>query len=261
MKNLNYALKVIVLTIAVALLMTACDDDTNNYRDAMYLGATLEFDGQQVWGQNKTATRVSQVYTDFTKDLYVDVATFRLPGASEGPNFVEQSVGSGKIENGILSFKVEELESGNLLGWLNLSAYFNEWWENGTNAKILPSGTKGNVITVSAFEYGNNNVPDMQNKIGTLNLEKFVGTYVSIGLEWIRFIYVDRDCQITGNPVDDGMMNSNYFYHADTLDLFLREGWNMICKKETYGTYSQKGYAIIEMELKNPSDFRWAIWE
>ena len=232
---------VAALAALIAFSMAACGDNTDNGYNienrTHYTGA-LEFRGQQVWEQNKDTKHISDAYYEFKEDREIIVITYILDESS--PNgFSEVQVGSGKIENGILSFRVDELEPEKLLEWDDLKIIFSQW----NDVAIDIPQARGNFITL------------VTTRGERINRERLVALGYSLAQESVIFFYINADSVITGN-YGDGEDESSFYFTTGELALSLKKGWNTICRKEAYG---QTGKAAISMEIRHP-DAKWVIY-
>jgi hypothetical protein len=221
------------------------DDDDITYGPVHF--DMLDIKGEQVWIPNKKTGKVSQMFLKYTDDSDVDVIVELIDDSESNPVFNIKQISSGKIEKGILSFKVNVMNDGDLLDSNNLLYYyFNEWYydkDNKININMNPK-IKGNIITL-VTEY------DESVKIPTEAIirEGFSGTYTSLTGEYIYYLYVDNDCTISAKKVDKAELE----YTFNDFNLTLKRGWNTICKSETYTTSGKSSYSIT---VKNPG-VRW----
>jgi len=243
------------LTAIVLLLTAACidpttkpEEKTDEYVDVItysspYLGAKLEVTGEQVWMPNYNTGKVSQMLLKFAGDRTIDVIVI------ENDTAIFHTVGSGKIEKGILSFNVDGI-SGNLLDSDNLLLYyFNDWYKTGDNLVMTPA-VKGNIITFVTLY---NNDPDKKMPSEAIIREGFSGTSDSFTGKYIYYLYVENDCTIS---VKEKVEKPELEYTFEKFDdLKLKAGWNTICKSETYTTIGKSSYS---MEVKNPS-IKWVM--
>jgi hypothetical protein len=237
MKIMGKTLSITVLAAVILFSMTVCnngsDDSKGNNNGPAYFKDTLEMSGQQVWNRSETYRVNEASYSRFTGDDTINIVVF----TDDSSDFT--SVGSGEITRGIMDFTVAKLEDEHLLEADNLKLFFTEW----DNVEISPSDTKGNNII---FKLSNDKF---------LNREGLFGTKTSVGLESILFIYVDKDCQITGKYFEGA--ETGYFVRTEgDLDLSLKKGWNTVCRRETLNAF---GYVNVAIAIKNPNDFKWAI--
>ena len=235
--------KIAAMAALIVFLMTACNNDRDNGcggidENRTHYAGSLEFRGQQVWAHNENAVKISDAFYEFMETREIIVITYIQDEFS--PNgFSEVQVGSGKIENGILSFRVDEPEPEKLLEWDDLKRLFLYW----NDVAIDVPQAMGNFITL---------VTDRGERI---NRERLVSSGYSLAQESIIFFYINADSVITGNYGEGGDGYSLY-YTADALKLSLKKGWNTICRKEAY---AQTGRSAISKEIKHP-DAKWVIY-
>jgi hypothetical protein len=249
MKSIVKIFKVAALAAVILFLMVTCDtgvDDDDN-GPAHYDG-TLMISNQQVWEQNREATKQSDDwYYKFEEDKSINVFAVFSYDAEERITSTYQLAGSGKIDKGLLSFEAGVLSSENLVnaGTLFPIASFKEY----ADIKVSPPETMGNII-LPVTTTGER-----------LNREGLFLLHSSVGLESIQYIYVDRDCQVTGNPDIITWVQESLSYISRTessIDLSLKKGWNTICRMEVFD--SSSGYDNVSMGIKNPNNFKWVIY-
>jgi len=244
------------LTAIVLLLIAACVEEkdepsveTDNGDYITYglfnLGAKLDVTGEQVWMPNYNTGKVSQMLLKFAGNRDIKVVVIEYTDVSPYRNFLK--VGEGKIEEGILAFSVKEdkMKGTNLLDSNDLlEFYFNEW-KNGGEIAITPSTVKGNIITLVSL-YDSDTEP-----VEAVIREGFSGTNKSLTGEYIYYIYVNADCEISAKAVN----KTDLKYTFNKLDLSLKTGWNTILKSETYTTTGDSSYSIT---VSNPS-IKWVM--
>ena len=137
-----------------------------------------------------------------------------------------------------------------------LSSFFREW----KNVKIDDPSAKGNVFIISAL-------PDAAGVMGALDRHRFVGTENSMANETILYVYMEKDCVISGEP-SQGFIPGNYYYYTqEALNLSLKKGFNLVTRGEKYLSYkpseTPNASAYISMEIRNPLEdpekYRWTI--
>ena len=221
-----------ITLMAVIVFGTACSNDPADNGVDPHLGnKTLIVTNEQVW-EHTDSNKPSEMYTRSTVNSGIHIIL-----GSNG-----ESIGSGEIRNGILNFSVAEPRSENLAGWNYLSKLFPEW----EDLAIDDPNTMGNIIT-PVFSTGTHR----------LLREKMANTNTTFGLEEILHVYTDRNCRITGNHGEGMIPGERYYITGNILDLSLKEGWNLLCRKEVYGL---DGRDTVTMEIKNLVDFKWTIW-
>ena len=236
-------LKTAVFFAVIVLLMAACSTDTPEYVKSPYLGKTLTVTNEQVWklvGNKKISEAYGKSF------VTVDPVTVAIIDMTRFPPL--NPLGSGDVINGILNFSVPTPASEDLIDWsvFTMIPGIGDLFELWSDLEISDPDTKINVLLVMFSENGTNWV---------INNEKLVGTIISFGIRMIDYYYVDRDCRITGNYGEKIIMDS-YGYTDSSLDLYLKEGWNMVCENQTLDF---SGKIAFSMELVNPNDFRWVM--
>ena len=233
--------EIAALTALIVFSMIACGDNVDNgynLENRTHYTSPLEFNRQQVWEPNKDTGKISDAYYEFKEDREIIVITY-LADESSPNGFSGVPVGSGKIENGILSFRVDELEPEKLLEWDSLKRLFFYW----NDVTIDVPQARGNFITLVTT--GGERI----------NKERLVASGYSLAQESIIFFYINADSVITGN-FGEGEDEYFLYYTTDALSLSLKKGWNTIWRKEAYG---QTGRAAISMEIKHP-ETKWVIY-
>ncbi|GBU29486.1 hypothetical protein R84B8_03053 [Treponema sp. R8-4-B8] len=236
-----------ILTAIITLLTVTCVDTTpDNGIDSVsvYFGDTLNISGEQVWVPNYNTGKISQMYLKFEDNRDVDVIVMKY--ADSPQNYAFQKVGSGKVEEGKLSFSVNKLDESYLLNSDDLLMhYFNEWSGDG-NITVNLSNVKGNLITLVTKYDDDTSMPSE----GIIN-EGFYGTLASLTGEYVYYIYVNVDCTISAGKKE----NTELKYTFNKFNLSLKAGWNTICKSETYTTTGDSSYSIT---VDNP-EIRWLM--
>ena len=256
MKKMTKSPWFIALALIITCMAAACSyyievEGENPYLGYPFIGRTTVdlATGQQVWTRNHNAVRVSQSYLPY-KERNWDIAV-AVPNAAMAGGTVE--IGSGTIIDGVLNFSVDDRINSFLSAWSTLKPWFSRYWKN-----VLPSdnGVKGNVVILYAFPA----VPD--GTYGMMDRQRIFGTATSITCETILYIYVNKDCVISGEA-NTNYIDGQYYYRTDgNLMLVLKRGMNMVCRTETYAT-NFDGYAKIGMKVKNPIEnpetLRWVL--
>jgi hypothetical protein len=229
------------------------DDDNAITYGPVNLGTQLNVKNQQVWMPNYDTGKVSQMLLKFTGNRTIDVVVELVEYDGGGnPSYSIESVGSGKIEKGILNFKVDTMVDSNLLDSDELLLYFfNEWYldkDDNNNITIDAADVKGNIITlVSLYKDDTNTIPAE----GVIR-EGFSGTDNSLTGEYIYYIYVNKNCKITAKK---DVVKTGLDYTYNKFEISLKTGWNTLLKSETYTTTGQSSYS---MKVLNPS-IRWVM--
>jgi len=250
MKTIVKILRATSLATVILFSMTTCalladnDDDDNKvtYGPTHYTGV-LKIDKEQVWLQNKAAKRQNDDwYFKFEGDNGINIFTGFSYDIQGKVIQLKKLVGSGKIDKGRLSFAIAELTQEDLVNANVLTNLFKEY----KNVVIEPSDVQGtNIIPVTS-------AGERLNREGLFLLNS------SVGLESVLFLYVDKDCRITGNP---GVITwDNYFSNtASALDISLQKGWNTIYRMEVFDRSS--GYDNVSMGISNPNNFKWVLYQ
>jgi len=213
---------------------------------------TLSVSDQQVWTRNKYTTKVSESYTSYSGTHSVNAFFYIM----EAPHY--NIIGSGAMKNGILDFTVSANITGNaLLGWEYFKEFFSNWEDVQINGQTTSNSAMGNMLLLDAYTQGGSTG-------GMMDRQKITGNGPVLSCETILYFYVNQDCTITGTP-GTGVSDGNYYYMTENyLNLSLKEGWNLVCRKEAYST-DILGYATISMEIKekieDPDSFKWVIEE
>jgi len=257
MKRTKEFLALSVLIIGILFLMTACPENTVEEPEGpVHFTGTLSINNEQVWMPNYNTGKLKDIFLKFTGNRdNVDVIVM-LPDYSSSGNIDLVSVGSGKIENGLLSLSAAALDDNNLLLESDdlFYLYFNDWYENGNgDIKMTPDGVKGNIITLVSLYKTPENVPLYPDNppVEAIIKEGFSGTDNSLTGEYTYFIYVNNDCIITSGAV----IKENIHYTFNAFSISLKKGWNIISKTETY---TSSGDTIHSISVKNPN-LRWVM--
>jgi hypothetical protein len=223
----------IALAAVIVFGVSGCNNDTNS--EQTYYGSnTLSIVNEQVWLRNYSANRLSQAYEKSYESYDITVLSEYMLGE------YSEEIGFGTINGGILNFTVNVPE--NLVGWDKLKVFFNIITEGlGWDVEIDDETTTGTFIEILT------NVEDEY----VLMREGVSGTNNSISDETVFFIYVNRDCTITGESKTDEQV----MYTFNPFILRLKKGWNTIWYKQTYTT---SGVSAFFMDIKNP-DLKWVL--
>ncbi|MCL2245402.1 MAG: hypothetical protein FWC03_13205 [Treponema sp.] len=261
----------LILTIVIAAVMlnfsTCGEEPVSETGGEEPYKSSLSVSGRQVWTQNPEAVRISRVYNQYDGTHNINVITPVVnpefdPDAGvsgDNPPYIRKSVGEGKIENGFLSFSVNDNIEDSLLGWQLFELIFREWLRNedGEDGNLTSSHeVNGNMILLEAINPDNSALID-----GMLDRQRYIGTSTTITKETILYVYVDGDCELSANA-SSGFQPGNYFYYSEAINLKLKKGWNLISRGETYGT-NFSGSAIISMEVRSiskPENSRWVMY-
>jgi len=238
----------------IVLLMAACRDTGDNGKNGNINNGPTHYSGilrmgGQVWAQNRETNQINDMtYLKYTGE---DRAIHVFPAFSYNPEGEiiqsREQAGSGSIKNGFLNFTVDELAEEKLINSDNLKEIFKEW----DNVRIEPSTVKGNIIYPETIDGGR------------LNREGLAGTRSSISMGRVLYIYISGDCQITGSPGGRKTGDDHFSYTDSPLNLSLQKGWNTVCRKRTYtaeNNNEEYGYEKETIEIKNPNDFKWALY-
>jgi len=255
MKIITKILGTSALAAVIIFSMAACRNDpvvipvvnvpVDNNGPTHYTGALKISD--QVWVQNKEAKRQKDAwYFKYEGDGDINIFTGFSYDDQGNVTRSRKSAGSGKIEKGILSFEIAELTPEYLVNADVLNSYFKEY----NDVTFDPPDVKGtNIIPVTA----NNE---------RLNREGLFLLNTSVGLESVMFVYVDRNCRITGNPGEImwDLGSQSYYSNTDNpLDISLKKGWNTLYRMEVFDNSS--GYDNVSMGISNPNDFKWVLYQ
>jgi len=238
MEKIEKALKIAVLAAVIVFCATACallaDEDNDgpvNYK------SSFKIDNEQVW-EGTDSNKLSEVYKKFEGERGISVNIYYQ---DEDGNFpLTKKIGPGIIEKGRLTCEVSEPQAGDLMEWDNFKAIFSEW--NYLDCVPKVKGTFLEFVT-SENEW--------------LSREKMSGSSDSLWLESILFVYVDKDCKITGTPIEGIRPGEAFYKTTEPLDLQLLKGWNTICQKQLLE--GMNGIEADSLIIKNPNDFKWAI--
>jgi len=253
--------KIVFLMAAAvfALLPMACDNaaettdnNSNDTNGPTHFEGVLKVSNEQVWLQNKEAKRQSdEWYYKFQgEDTAINVfAVYSLDDHNEvtsSPAAWKQA-GSGNINKGILNFQVEALNEENLVNTDSLKNYIFKEYDNVT---IDPPDVMSNNILIETSDGAN------------LNREGLFLKYSSIGVESVLYVFVNKDCRITGAPIVKtwGQGSKPYYSRTeDPIDISLQQGWNTLYRTEVFDRES--GYDNVSMGISNPNNFKWVLYQ
>jgi hypothetical protein len=239
MKIIVTIFKVTTLAAVILFSMAVCDtggDDDDN--GPTHYDVPFQISNEQVW-EGTSSNKISELYKKFEGDRGINVCVYEPAG--DGKYGPEKKMGQGKIENGLLNCDVPELDAGGLMEWNDFKFVFSSW----ADLDCAPETTKGTYLRLVTSEDE------------WLNLEEMSGSFDSLWLESIWFIYIDRDCKITGTP-GEGIRPGDAFYETDeNLELVLERGWNTLCRKQFLR--GDRGIETDSIKIKNPADFKWTI--
>jgi len=254
MKTIAKIVRVTFLAAVILCTMTMCallaDDDDDGEKDTngpTHFEGVLKVSNEQVWLQNKEAKRQSDAwYFKFEGGNGINVFTGFSYDDQGKVVQLKKLVGSGKIEKGRLNFVVAELAQEDLVRADILATFFKEY----KDVTIEPSDVKGtNILPVTSAN-------ERLNREGLFLLNS------SVGVESVMFLYVDKDCRITGNPDvitwDQG--ERSYISKTDSaIDIPLQKGWNTLYRTEVFDRES--GYDNVSMGISNPNNFKWVLYQ
>jgi len=222
MKTVTKMFVIIALAAVIVFSMTACGDEPKKTgEESSYVGITLKVTKEQVW-ERTGESAISEAYAEY-KDT--DEVSIVNSGGTE--------IGLGDILGGYLNFSVSEPGADDLVSWDELKVMFGEW----ENVTTDDSTAKGNAIRL------------ITSTGRTLQRERIYGVSANLGLEKLIYVYVNKDCKITGDQPSGGPA-------ALVLDLSLKKGWNLLCRRE----YSINGQPAVTVDMRQPVDFRWVLF-
>jgi hypothetical protein len=233
--------KIIILLAPLILALTGCGDNNNGeqtyYEQTYYGTGTLKIVSEQVWLRNYSTNKLSQAYEMYNGKRHDIIVLSEYDAETDDYN---QEIGKGEINKGKLTFTVKVPE--NFLEWNDLEVFFNiiaegEGWDV-TIDKDETNGTFIGIFTDDEDQYA-------------LIKEGVSGTTSSISDETVYFLYVDRDCTITGKSKEDERVR----YTFNPFTLKLKTGWNTVWYKQTYTT---SGMSSFFMGIRNP-DLKWVL--
>jgi hypothetical protein len=201
--------------------------------DSGYLGETLSFNGQQVYGGQSQHFDPNEPYThNATVSAEFDIG------------------GSGRISAGKLTFTIGTPE---IISPLKQALFPDEEEINSmyNNLKLTPDNARGTPLSLSAIsrESGNKYVLKRENIAANTILHTTI-------TESVEYLYVDRDVTITAKGKD--FTNKGISVITLDLNLKLRKGWNTVCRNETTTTILGKPISTISISLGN-SDVKWVL--
>jgi len=250
MKIILKILEIFALTAAIVFSMATCGNDPKDMfidpNGPTHYTGTLEISGQ-VWLQNKEAKRQNdEWYLKYDGDSDINVVTGFSYDDKGDVVKLQKSAGSGKIVKGILNFKAAEMTEEYLVNAVDLTEFFKEY----KDVIFDPPDVKGtNILPVTS-------------KNEKLNREGLFLLNSSVGLESVLFLYVDKDCRITGSPdvITWDLGAQSYISKTDSaLDISFKKGWNTLYRNEVFDRES--GYDNVSLGISNPNDFKWVLYQ
>jgi hypothetical protein len=231
--------KIVVFAAVILFGVSACGDNTDSgqtYREQTHYDALIITD-EQVWLRNYSTNKISQLYEQFNEKNHAIIVLGEYDSETEE---YSEEIGSGTINNGKLSFAVNVPK--NVLAWDKFKVFFNIITEGmGWNVSIDEEATNSTFIAIFTDDEDGY----------MLTKEGVSGTTSSVSDETVFFVYVDRDCAITGESREDATVM--YVFNPFTLQL--KKGWNTVWYKQTY---TSSGRSSFSMDIKNP-DLKWVL--
>jgi hypothetical protein len=225
---------IIALVAVIGFFAAACGDGGDGDKgDPTFLGDTLTLSGQVYTVQRGgTPQKPSINYQKFTADLPID-----------NTHFISIYGGSGEIKNGQFSYTLGTPKT--LIPLTSSSAitifYDDDYYDGVT---LSNSTTKGLILTVFLVSGSSD-----YNTLAKFNISVSGN---SVTMEYVYFVYVDKDLTISGKGKttddEDGEFTTKDF------KLALKAGWNAIHWKTTGS--SEKSTETIS--LGNPS-LKWVL--
>jgi len=173
------------------------------------------------------------------------VAAVNMPG--EG--YV--NAGTGSVVGGVLNFAMNQLSAEHLLDSNDLfDVHFNEWIDaDNDKAPVMePATVSANIVSFVAMYKQPEKIP-----LETVNRVWFTSTATTLISEYVYYIYVDADCTITAEEVENTAAHNKY----SAFTLSLKSGWNTINRKNTQ---TVSGSTTTTLEVKNPI-LRWGFYK
>jgi len=198
------------------------------------------------------------VYTD-TYDIYKllggggNLISYKDYDGSDRDFKSDTDEGEGKIQNGKMAFKMgipDTLEPFEVEELTDEAASDYDIYKD---AKCTPSDTQG---------YGLDFNIDLSKMNMKIDVSKDMSS-MSVTMEMVAYLYVDRDCVIsaTGGKVTEGGSTLN----AKDIKMSLKEGWNVVhIKVNTKGSYSLYGSSsdasgTVEMKTGDLGSCKWVM--
>ena len=290
MKKTLKTFSIAALAALIVFLMPSCRQDLyndttgnsiidNSSSTSPYLGDLLTVNAEQVWTRSKTATKISQVYDAYkgsndTVKMYVVKLDFDSNNPTI-PVYTKVPVGDGDIANGKLTLTFNHaIDEVNLWEWpyymylfpeVNSFVYYNSQVNTSDPTRItnwindIPNSSYMATINMVFFDVYSGNTYE-----GVMDRQRTYGTATTVTNEKLIYVYAKADangeCRIN-LPAVSGYLDGQYFFDSEgPLDLSLKEGLNMVIRRETYGK-DFGGKAKIQYEVRNPlrglEDFKW----
>lgn len=235
MKNWKKFIGIFALVVVIGFFFIACGEDDEGDESSASLGATLNLSGQvydEHWDGN------SALYVPYTGTVET-LSNYRYLGNSNW----DKNGGSGKIENGQLSFSIGTPDH-----LMNVVEIFEELDE------------------LKNFKISNTDANSASLNLGTgsrwLGREYISYTSTSETYESVSYVYVDRDITISAERTvftdEDGGFSWTETYNAFNINL--KTGWNAVSIKcveiETATSETEEWTYSATI----PSHLRWVMW-
>ena len=209
MEKTSYSFFLAALAAVLAFSMTACnyEQNTEDTSGENPYQKTVTVSRQQVWTHNSYATKISEAFLRYNDSKYMGVWVLTKP---ELGYFKE--INLDQIQNGLCSFEISSLDLNDdeLFDWesddpfsLKTQLFSATVQDKDNNIKIIPlwndvtiepAGVKCSRMYI--YTYPTDAVDAEAD--GTLDREGVSGTGSTITGEDIIYVYVNRDCRITG---------------------------------------------------------------
>ena len=257
MKNMTKKIWIGFLALVVILGITSCPNESSDNDPFYSVGNTITVGNYQVWERNYETKRIREAHYEFKGNRSVGAYSY-VPVYDEDGNItdypLQKIASSGNIKDGKISFSVEELEDSSLLpnSDVLLLFIFREWFQNFWTNTVQINVDIGQTIAVAPLDVKGNSIQYLRTESDLLSWELLTGTSDSLSMEYVWFLYMDKACHVTADEFTIGL---GLDYTFKELDLYFNQGWNMLCKKETYTTSGNSSYSF---EIKKPN-YKWTL--
>jgi len=249
MKNWKKCFGFIAIVAIIGLLVACPEDggnDGNENHDGGFLGNKLELSGQ--------------VYLVSVDDNYNASYQNFIGNLSISPSIG----GSGAVNNGILNYSIGKptnLETINV-GIVESLFYY---WDNLHMSKTNVKGFYLSSLSVISNDY---------DLLQRFSYSTSIGNNSAVETsESVMYVYVDKDCTLTGNGKTKEVSQSEdlpFTITSSNFDIAFKAGWNAVYTKSvTITTWTgaidnptnENIYSTVTVSMSAPSSLKWILVE
>jgi hypothetical protein len=239
MKNTVKHLGTIILITVIAFSMAACPTGSGSSGGGggqiggEYLGSSLTISNQQVYNHKK----LGEAWTEYTGNKTV-ISMGRF-----------DQLGTGTITNGKFSFKAGVPPNNELIlledtRYIGSYRIFDITDPSNFFISSSPSDTRAVVLRILRFSSDDGSL---------LKIDSNFNNLAGSTTEEVIYIYVDRDCTITGpERIESAEVFKKY-------NISLKKGWNVMNSKEVTDRRDHLHINTYELKAGDLSNCRWRI--